>query len=193
MERGTWQAGDEVSFLDEVGGGVVLRMTGPGKVLVRTDDGFEMEHPVKALVRRSRDHANVIYKVTDHQAGMVASNDERAEARRKKPAVRAGKTPKRAEDNSYEEVDLHLNALLENDLRMSDGEKLEYQLRFFERTLESAIRNGKRKLIVIHGVGEGRLREEVRKILRYYEGVRFHDANMQRYGSGATEVEILRH
>jgi dsDNA-specific endonuclease/ATPase MutS2 len=107
--------------------------------------------------------------------------------------VRPGKTPKRPENNSFEEVDLHLNSLLENDLRMSDGEKLEYQLRFFERTLEAAIRDGKRKLIVIHGVGEGRLREEVRKILRFYEGVRFHDADMQRYGSGATEVEILRH
>ena len=49
MDRGTLQAGDEVSFLDEVGGGVVLHVIGPGRVMVRTDDGFEMEHAVKAL------------------------------------------------------------------------------------------------------------------------------------------------
>ncbi|HQZ43412.1 MAG TPA: Smr/MutS family protein, partial [Flavobacteriales bacterium] len=64
---------------------------------------------------------------------------------------------------------------------------------YFERALEGAIRDGKRKLIVIHGVGEGILREEVRRMLQFYEGVRFHDADMRQYGSGATEVEILRH
>jgi dsDNA-specific endonuclease/ATPase MutS2 len=90
------------------------------------------------------------------------------------------------------EVDLHLHELVEDETRLSDGEKLEYQIRYFERALESAIRNGKRKLIVIHGVGEGVLREEVRKMLQYYDGVRFYDADMRRYGVGATEVEILR-
>ena len=58
--------------------------------------------------------------------------------------------------------------------------------------MESAIRNGKRKLIVIHGVGEGVLREEVRRMLQYYDTVQFHDADMRRYGVGATEVIIHR-
>ena len=61
------------------------------------------------------------------------------------------------------------------------------------RGLEAAIRDGKRKLIVIHGVGEGVLREEVRRTLQYYQGVQFHDADMRRYGVGATEVLIHRH
>jgi DNA-nicking Smr family endonuclease len=61
------------------------------------------------------------------------------------------------------------------------------------RALYGAIRDGKRKLIVIHGVGEGILREEVRRMLQYYDGVQFHDADMRRYGTGATEVLILRH
>ena len=58
--------------------------------------------------------------------------------------------------------------------------------------MEAAIRDGKKKLIVIHGVGEGVLREEVRKMLQFYENVRFHDADMRKYGVGATEVQILR-
>jgi len=90
------------------------------------------------------------------------------------------------------EVDLHLHELVEDETRLSDEEKLSYQLAFFERALEAAIRDGKRKLIVIHGVGEGVLREEVRRILQYYDTVQFHDADARRYGSGATEVVIHR-
>ncbi|MFN3874850.1 MAG: Smr/MutS family protein, partial [Flavobacteriales bacterium] len=118
--------------------------------------------------------------------------DLREEQRLRKPPQRPGKTPKKPEDNGVAEVDLHLHEIIDDETRLSEGERLEYQLRYFERALESAIRNGKRKLVVIHGVGEGVLREEVRKILQYYEGVRFHDADARRYGWGATEVEILR-
>ncbi len=186
--------GDKVSFLNEVGGGVVLRMTRTGHAMVRTDDGFELEHPINLLVPRERDNGNIRYRISDHQAGMVAANDRLEEARRNtRPVVRPGKTPRKPEDNSVAEVDLHLHEIVENEGALSDGEKLEHQIRFFERALETAIRNGKRKLIVIHGVGEGVLREEVRKVLRFYDGVRFHDADMRRYGAGATEVEILRH
>lgn len=186
------QQGDHVSFLDEVGRGVVLRITRPGFVLVRSDEGFELEFPIKRLVRYERDHGDQLYRITDHQVGMVAANDILEEKRRKKPAVRPGKTPKRPEDNSVAEVDLHLHELVEDETRLEPGERLEYQIRFFERALESAIRNGKRKLIVIHGIGEGVLREEVRRLLQYYDGVQFHDADMGRYGSGATEVIIHR-
>lgn len=186
------QAGDRVAFLDEVGGGIVLRNGRPGSVVVRTDDGFELERSTRGLVRVQQEQA-VHLRVSDHQAGMIAANDAMAERKRGKGAVRPGKTPKKPEDNSVAEVDLHLHELVEDEARLTDGEKLEFQLRYFERALESAIRNGKRKLIVIHGVGEGVLREEVRRMLQYYDGVQFHDADMRRYGAGATEVLIMRH
>ena len=148
---------------------------------------------MKGLVRVERDRQGLHYKVTDHQAGMVAANDVMEEKRKKRTPVRPGKTPPKPEDNGVAEVDLHLHELVEDETVLSDDEKLSYQLAFFERRLEAAIRDGKRKLIVIHGIGEGVLREEVRRRLQYYDGVRFHDADMARYGAGATEVLILRH
>lgn len=186
-------AGERVAFLDEVGGGVVLRNGRPGHVLVRTDDGFELERPFRTLVRVNEEVRKAHLRVSDHQAGMIAANDVMEEKRRKKGDIRPGKTPKKPEDNSVAEVDLHLHELVEDEARLTDGEKLEFQMRFFERALESAIRDGKRKLIVIHGIGEGVLREEVRRMLQYYDGVQYHDADMRRYGAGATEVVILRH
>lgn len=194
MAARVFKKGDHVAFVDEVGGGVVLDLPGPGKVKVRTDEGFVLVRLAKELVPFDPEFSKQAYRVSDHQAGMVAANDVLEEKRKKRKGdVRPGKTPKKPEDGSVAEVDLHLHELVEDETRLSQGEKLKYQLAYFERALEAAIRDGKRKLIVIHGVGEGVLREEVRRMLLFYEGVRFHDANMSRYGSGATEVEILRH
>ncbi|MFN9325086.1 MAG: Smr/MutS family protein [Flavobacteriales bacterium] len=194
MSASKFMPGDRITFLDEVGGGVVLEILGAGIVRVRTDDGFELDRSTKGLVRADRERELALVRLSDHQASLIAANDVLEEKRRKKgQLVRPGKTPKQPADTGLAEVDLHLHELVEDETRLSDGEKLEFQLRYFERALESAIRNGKRKLIVIHGVGEGVLREEVRRILQYYDGVQFHDADMRRYGVGATEVIILRH
>lgn len=192
MSAPRFRIGDRVSFLDEVGGGVVIEILGATHVRVRTHEGFELGHPVGRLVRAEQ----VPYSVSDHQAGMVAANDALAERMRRKLAGRpakAGKTPKRPDDQGVAEVDLHLHEIVENEASLQPEERLSYQLAYFERSLEAAIRDGKRKLIVIHGVGEGVLREEVRRILQFYDGVQFHDADMRRYGAGATEVLILRH
>lgn len=193
MSAAKLRPGDRVTYIDEVGGGVVLRPGRPGHVVLRTDDGFELEQPERRLVAVQEEQRQAHLRVSDHAVGMRVANDILEEKRTKRPSIRPGKTPKKPEDSSVAEVDLHLHELVDDERRLSDGEKLEFQMRYFERALESAIRNGKRKLIVIHGVGEGVLREEVRKVLQYYEGVQFHDADMRRYGSGATEVIILRH
>jgi DNA-nicking Smr family endonuclease len=190
------KSGDRVSFLNEVGGGVVLRALSHNRALVRTDDGFELEYPMALLVPRVEGPDHQVYGVSDHQAGLVAANDRMEERRkrdRRRPLqARPGKRAERADD-SVMEVDLHLHELIDNERGMSDGEKLQYQLSYFERMLATAIRERKRRLIVIHGVGEGVLREEVRKVLQYYEHLRFDDADPRRYGYGATAVELLHH
>ncbi len=189
-----WKPGDRVAFRDEVGGGVVVRIARPGRVVVHTDDGFDLEYGPDRLVPAG-DERSVLLRITDHQVGMVAANDVREEQHRRRSrgeVSRPGKTPKRGPDGDVTEVDLHLHEIVEDETRLDEGERLEFQIRYFERALNAAIRDGKRKLIVIHGVGEGVLREEVRKVLQFYDHVRYHDADVRRYGSGATEVEILR-
>jgi DNA-nicking Smr family endonuclease len=187
--RVPFRTGDRVCLLDEPGNGVILRFHGEDRAVVRTSDGFELEYPLVKLVHSSKHQA---YQVSDHQARLIAANDRALVKRTQKVAPRPGKTPKRPPDNSVAEVDLHLHELLENEGNLRPEERLSYQLAYFERALEAAIRDGKRKLIVIHGIGEGVLREEVRRVLQYYESVRFADADARRYGAGATEVEILR-
>lgn len=89
------------------------------------------------------------------------------------------------------EIDLHIEELLENWSGMSNAQLLDVQLKRVQREMDEAIAAHMRKVIFIHGVGNGRLKTEVRKLLSSYSNVRIHDASFSRYGFGATEAEII--
>jgi hypothetical protein len=99
--------------------------------------------------------------------------------------------PHVANNPAYEmEIDLHIEELIDRHAGMSNGEIIQIQLKYFQKALDQAIAERYRKLIVIHGVGTGRLKEEVRIILSSYNNLRFHDGSYSKYGFGATEVLI---
>ncbi|MEO6902869.1 MAG: DUF2027 domain-containing protein [Bacteroidia bacterium] len=88
------------------------------------------------------------------------------------------------------EIDLHIEELLENYSGMNNAEIVQVQLKEFQNALDTAINNHCRRLIVIHGVGNGRLKQEVRNILLANKSLKFYDASYARYGFGATEIAI---
>ncbi|OFY85539.1 MAG: hypothetical protein A3F72_10230 [Bacteroidetes bacterium RIFCSPLOWO2_12_FULL_35_15] len=88
------------------------------------------------------------------------------------------------------EIDLHIEELLDNYSGMSNAEIIQIQLKHFQKFLDKAINGHYRKLVVIHGVGNGRLKQEVRTILSSYNNLRFYDGSYSKYGFGATEVII---
>ena len=88
------------------------------------------------------------------------------------------------------EIDLHIDDQKAEFLRLNVDERLQYQLRLFHIKLEEFIARKQRKFVVIHGVGEGILRAEIRSILAAYPQTYFTDADRKRYGNGATLVEI---
>jgi hypothetical protein len=91
---------------------------------------------------------------------------------------------------SYDsEIDLHIEELMDDYSGMSNAEIIKVQLQHFQNALDKAINERCRTLTVIHGVGNGRLKQEVRALL-LAAGLRFHDASYSKYGFGATEVLI---
>ena len=75
---------------------------------------------------------------------------------------------------------------------MSNYEIMQVQLKHFQDDLEEAIANRYYKIVFIHGVGNGRLKQEIVSILKgYNREVRFQDGDYKKYGYGATEVTIL--
>jgi dsDNA-specific endonuclease/ATPase MutS2 len=98
--------------------------------------------------------------------------------------------PHRSNNSAFEmEIDLHIEELQGNYKGMSNAEIIQVQLRHFQKALDEAINEHYRSLTVIHGVGNGRLKQEVHKILTSMN-LRFHDGAYSKYGFGATEVLI---
>lgn len=87
------------------------------------------------------------------------------------------------------EVDLHIHELIDDTRGLANHEMLEIQMGRFRNELETAITNGTRKIVFIHGVGNGTLKQELRKELTTkYKKYYFQDASFKEYGYGATMV-----
>lgn len=88
-------------------------------------------------------------------------------------------------------VDLHINALLDSTRGMSNADILNYQIDTFRKTMDDNLRNIGRKIVFIHGKGEGVLRQALMKELNYrYKAHLVQDASFREYGYGATQVTI---
>ena len=86
-------------------------------------------------------------------------------------------------------VDLHIEKLLEDWHHLSNGEILNIQLKEFEKWYELAVAHRQSHLIVIHGVGSGRLRDEIHDALRLKKEVKsFVNQYHPSFGYGATEI-----
>jgi len=88
-------------------------------------------------------------------------------------------------------VDLHIHQLTGSTRGMTNFDMLNLQLDTAKRQLEFAIRKRIQKVVFIHGVGEGVLKEELKYLFKRYP-VDFYDADYQKYGLGATEVYIYQ-
>jgi len=89
------------------------------------------------------------------------------------------------------EVDLHILELTDNTINMTNADMLNMQLDYVRRCLEEAGRQHVNKLIFIHGVGNGTLKQALVKLLKNTTGLEYFDAPYARYGMGATEVKLF--
>ncbi len=86
-------------------------------------------------------------------------------------------------------VDLHIEKLTDNFSRMSNYEIVTLQIKTFEKYYELALQHHFPSFIVIHGVGEGVLRDEIHAILRLKKDVKsFVNQYHPNFGYGATEI-----
>lgn len=89
------------------------------------------------------------------------------------------------------EVDLHINELLETTAGMNSFDMLNYQLDVVRKTMDENLKYKGKKIVFIHGKGEGVLRNAIsQEIRRKYPRCLSQDASFQKYGFGATMVII---
>ncbi len=88
-------------------------------------------------------------------------------------------------------IDLHIEKLHDKPGSLSNFEMLTLQLETLEKDLELAQLNHLKEFTVIHGIGSGKLRDEIHEILRYKKGVSsFVNQYHPWYGYGATEIYL---
>jgi hypothetical protein len=90
--------------------------------------------------------------------------------------------------NGYMEVDLHIEELLDDYEGMTNGGIVQVQLKHCRKAIDKALLKRAGKLTIIHGVGNGTLKSEVRNVLRTYKDLQYYDAPADKFGYGATEV-----
>ncbi|BAX78657.1 Smr/MutS family protein [Labilibaculum antarcticum] len=111
---------------------------------------------------------------------------EKGKSEKAKPALK-----KNNSDNNIVEVDLHVNALIDSVTGLSNADILELQMNKFHEVLRQHQNDKGKKIVFIHGIGNGTLKQHVhselkRKYKKHYE----QDASFKEYGWGATMVTI---
>lgn len=167
-----YKTGDKISFLNEKGTAVVKKVLSNFRLLVTNDEGFDITVSVDEIVP-FRDET--VYTV----------NSERIDEKEKQEV----KLPKLKKEEAWE-VDLHLHEITDTGRFITDYEKLQYQLKYFRRCMDAAMVHRIRKIIFIHGVGKGTLKQELIYALKSYEGIKYQAAPARKYGFGALLVEF---
>ena len=175
-----FKVGDKVEAIDDVIRGIVSEVNGAA-ITVETEDDFSMVFEAKELVVITGS-----ISVSNYEVAQVKKEKELP--KRRKPAV----TKPKERNLPKMEVDLHINQLVKNAKGLGNYEILHLPLDTAKRQLEFAISKRIQKVVFIHGVGEGVLKEELHYLFNKYENVKHYDANYQKYGLGATEVYIYQ-
>lgn len=176
--------GDVVETIDDAITGTVKHVLGTVVTIV-DDNGFEFQFEKNELmlVHTKTSLDNAIYN-----ADIESVKKEKETSRRKiVPTVK----PKERHAPKFE-VDLHIHQLTDSTKGMTNFDMMNLQLDTARKQLEFAIRKRIPKMVFIHGVGEGVLRQELETLLGRYNNVQFYDADYKTYGIGATEVRIFQ-
>lgn len=170
------KVGDQVSVIQETISGKIIEIDAD-LCKIEDQDGFERLYKISelALVAKSTD-----YKIDDY--ALSKDIQEKIKAQHTEKPLRSF------------EIDLHIEELLDSHSNMTNHEILTKQMTACRGFVQNAIAKGTKKIVLIHGKGEGVLKSEIHLFLNKLHslngvGLEYHDASYSEYGmGGATEV-----
>jgi hypothetical protein len=172
---------ERVAFLREKGYAIVKSIS-KNKLLVLDDDGFERNVHADELVKII---ANEFFIETQRSHHSEKDNCKKEY----KPNVK--KQKKKQEGTiDFLEIDLHIEKLPDEILNTPSLHYIELQMKALRHFIEKAKKNRLSYFVVIHGVGDGILKNEVLSYLSKFEYFKIDVADHTKYGNGATKVLI---
>ena len=172
---------EKVTFLNEKGYAIVKSISN-SKITIEDEYGFERHVQAFELVK-------II--VEDFNIEIPSEKIEADRGFHKKHQGKSKKEKKRQTlPNENWEIDLHLENLPDEILSSASLHYIEMQMKALRYFIEKVKTNRVEQFVVIHGVGDGILKDEVISYLARFESFKVSDADISRYGRGASQVMI---
>lgn len=152
-------------------------------------DFFDTPAYVIDLVRDDRPTRSVYVDAEQIKEALTSHKKD------EKPRSQPARTPSRnvKDPKAIIEIDLHATEILETTSGMQAKDILEYQLKVFRDTMEAHRNETGRRIVFIHGKGDGVLRNALIKSLKtHFKQCLYQDASFREYGYGATMVTIRK-
>ncbi|MDD2475417.1 MAG: DUF2027 domain-containing protein [Dysgonamonadaceae bacterium] len=148
----------------------------------KENDYFEDDAIVYYITKKDMPEREMLITTQDIQQAIIEK-----ETPTRRPRIQK---IKKKEDDILE-IDLHINQLLDTISGMSNKEMLDYQMSKFNEVMNENKNKKNKKIVFIHGKGDGVLKNEIIKTLKkQYQKAYYQDASFQEYGYGATMVII---
>jgi hypothetical protein len=175
-----FKLGEKIGFLYEKGTAKIIEFLPDKKIRLIDNEGFEQIRLSSELI--------TLHSLNYQLETTSVPYDKEPISKRKNMQLSVKIENKKK--TSIWEIDLHIENLLDNAKNLTNTEILLKQMSNFKNTFSKAKDKRIQKLIVIHGVGEGVLKNEIRSFLSRQEHIEYFDASYLDYGKGATEVRF---
>lgn len=179
-----FQIGQKIVFLHEPGGGVIQNISDKGLYIIEDEDGFDREFMQGEIAAVHSEQ----YHIDESKINGVNDDESFSMA---KHVVSEGKLTGSRKPIEVWELDLHIEELTDSHSGWSNQEILNKQIRELRTFFKKARSRRIRKIVIIHGVGMGVLKDEVRLFLDDQNALEVYDADFREYGKGATAVELF--
>lgn len=151
--------------------------------LFTDNDFFEEKVLLLPFITNDREKKTMDINVEELKEQMQTPN-YKEEKKKEEPQKHSGK-------NEPLVVDLHAEQIIETTAGMQNIDILHYQIDQMKRTMDEHRHHKGKKIIFIHGKGNGVLRNAIlSELKRSYRGCTWQDASFREYGYGATVVTI---
>ena len=173
--------GDQVSFMSDNTQGVIRTIISDDEYEVEIEEGFTIPA-----------HRLEIEKVwlDDFEVDEKALKSQLKKDLRKEPTLKSKSNQPSEKFFSHHEIDLHIENLVDSWNGLSNFEIVNIQLSFLRKRLFQAFENHEEFLVVIHGIGTGKLKQEIESYLMQFPNISIVPADAKLYGMGASEIRI---
>jgi hypothetical protein len=160
--------GEVISILNETGR-YTVESIGEDTIYVIDEHGFELKVSKEKVVKIH------YFKTGDVEAKEIDQIKPRTNK------INAEDIPR---------LDLHFESFDTKKYEASAHEKFTIQMNTFKRFVNGHLKKKTSRILIIHGVGEGRLKSEILSCLRGRRGYDMNDANYSQRGVGASYIDI---